>query len=151
MLTDTITKIRSGTETITLAAQEISAGNQDLSARTEQQAASLGETAASMEQLTATVKQNADNARHANQIMRLGGDAGIIAGLHALGDQQQMVFGAVQIERHEILDMIRRQRLPQRFQLFVIQRRLWRGGLFRWAAFCKRLRQHHIGRQNPVR
>jgi methyl-accepting chemotaxis protein len=65
-LVDTIAKIRSGTETITVAAQQISAGNQDLSARTEEQASSLSETAASMEQLTATVKQNADNARQAN-------------------------------------------------------------------------------------
>ena len=67
-LVDTILKIRSGTEAMTVAAQEISAGNQDLSARTEEQASSLGETAASMEQLTATVKQNADSARQANQM-----------------------------------------------------------------------------------
>jgi methyl-accepting chemotaxis protein len=80
-LIETIAKIRSGTETITVAAQQISAGNQDLSARTEEQAGSLSETAASMEQLTATVKQNADNARQANgmaanasQIAGEGGD-----------------------------------------------------------------------------
>jgi len=67
-LSDTIRIIRSGTEAISLAAQEISASNLDLSARTEQQAASLGETAASMEQLTSTVKRNADNAHHASQM-----------------------------------------------------------------------------------
>jgi methyl-accepting chemotaxis protein len=44
------------------------AGNLDLSSRTEQQASSLEETAASMEELTSTVKQNADNARQANQL-----------------------------------------------------------------------------------
>ena len=67
-LADTIRRIRGGTETITVAAEQIAAGNLDLSARTEQQASSLGETAASMEELTATVKQNADNARQANQL-----------------------------------------------------------------------------------
>ncbi|AJC20442.1 methyl-accepting chemotaxis protein [Pandoraea pulmonicola] len=67
-LVRTVAEVRSGTESITTAAQQIAAGNTDLSARTEQQAASLEETASSMEQLTATVKQNADNARQASQL-----------------------------------------------------------------------------------
>ncbi|VVE17294.1 methyl-accepting chemotaxis protein [Pandoraea terrigena] len=67
-LVRTVTEVRTGTESITSAAQQIAAGNTDLSARTEQQAASLEETASSMEQLTATVKQNADNARQASQL-----------------------------------------------------------------------------------
>ncbi|ALS59647.1 methyl-accepting chemotaxis protein [Pandoraea norimbergensis] len=67
-LVRTVAEVRSGTESITSAAQQIAAGNTDLSARTEQQAASLEETASSMEQLTATVKQNADNARQASQL-----------------------------------------------------------------------------------
>jgi methyl-accepting chemotaxis protein len=79
-LADTIQRIRGGTETITVAAEQIAAGNLDLSARTEQQASSLGETAASMEELTATVKQNADNARQANQMAlttsRIAGEGG---------------------------------------------------------------------------
>jgi methyl-accepting chemotaxis protein len=67
-LASTISRIRGGTEAITIAAQEIAAANDDLSGRTEQQAASLEETASSMEELTATVKQNADNARQASQM-----------------------------------------------------------------------------------
>ncbi|GAB3630462.1 Methyl-accepting chemotaxis protein I [Pandoraea terrae] len=67
-LVRTVAQVRSGTESITSAAQQIAAGNTDLSARTEQQAASLEETASSMEELTATVKQNADNARQASQL-----------------------------------------------------------------------------------
>jgi methyl-accepting chemotaxis protein len=58
--------VRTGTDTITTAASEISHGNLDLSSRTEQQASSLEETASSMEELTSTVRQNADNARQAN-------------------------------------------------------------------------------------
>jgi methyl-accepting chemotaxis protein len=40
----------------------------DLSRRTEQQAAALQETSATMAELDATVRQNADNARQANQL-----------------------------------------------------------------------------------
>ncbi|MBV6322167.1 methyl-accepting chemotaxis protein [Duganella violaceipulchra] len=66
----TVGRVRSGTETISVAAREIAAGNLDLSARTEAQASSLEQTAAVMEQLTATVRQNADHAQHANQLAR---------------------------------------------------------------------------------
>ncbi len=47
---------------------EISQGNASLSSRTEEQASNLEETAAAMEEMTSTVKQNADNARQANQL-----------------------------------------------------------------------------------
>ena len=67
-LVKTVSDVRHGTETITVASREIASGNADLSARTETQASSLEETASSMEELTSTVKQNADNARQANQL-----------------------------------------------------------------------------------
>ena len=67
-LVSTVTEVRAGTETITVASQQIAAGNADLSSRTESQASSLEQTASSMEELTSTVKQNADNARQANQL-----------------------------------------------------------------------------------
>lgn len=61
-------EVRSGTETMSTASQEIAAGNLDLSSRTEEQASSLEETASSMEELTSTVKQNSENARQANSL-----------------------------------------------------------------------------------
>ncbi|MEJ7804523.1 MAG: HAMP domain-containing protein, partial [Telluria sp.] len=67
-LSKTVGEVRAGTETITVASQQIASGNADLSSRTESQASSLEETASSMEELTSTVKQNADNARQANQL-----------------------------------------------------------------------------------
>jgi methyl-accepting chemotaxis protein len=69
-LNSTIRKVRDSTETIATASSEIASGNLDLSSRTEAQASSLEETASAMEQLTATVTQNADSAKHANQLVQ---------------------------------------------------------------------------------
>ena len=68
-LVNIVSKVRSGTETIALASAEIAAGNQDLSVRTEQQAGSLSDTTSSMAQLTVTVRENADHARQASQLV----------------------------------------------------------------------------------
>ncbi|CAN0618913.1 Methyl-accepting chemotaxis protein I [Burkholderia multivorans] len=68
-LRQTINTVREGSRSIDTAAHEIAAGNMDLSQRTEEQAASLEETAASMEELTSTVRQNAENAKQANQVV----------------------------------------------------------------------------------
>ncbi len=80
-LVDIVAQVRRGTETIGTASREIAAGNLDLSSRTELQASSLEKTASAMEVLTTTVRQNADNAREANQlaasasdVARKGGD-----------------------------------------------------------------------------
>jgi methyl-accepting chemotaxis protein len=65
-----VTQVRTGSDAIGAASQQIATGNMDLSSRTEQQASSLEETAASMEELTSTVKHNADNARQANLLAK---------------------------------------------------------------------------------
>lgn len=67
-LANIVAQVRSTTDTIFVGSSEIASSNQDLSLRTEQQANSLEKTAASMTELTSTVKQNADNARQANQL-----------------------------------------------------------------------------------
>jgi methyl-accepting chemotaxis protein len=63
-----VSGVRSTTESITSAAQQVAAGNSDLSQRTEEQASSLEETASSMEELTSAVRQNEESARQANQL-----------------------------------------------------------------------------------
>jgi len=68
-LVDVVAKVRTGTDAVATASSQIAAGNLDLSSRTEEQASSLEETASSMEELTGTVKQNAENARQANQLV----------------------------------------------------------------------------------
>ncbi|MBA5607433.1 HAMP domain-containing protein [Duganella sp. FT3S] len=69
-LNRTIREVRNSTETIANASKEIASGNLDLSARTEGQASSLEQTASAMEELTATVSQNAESARHANELVQ---------------------------------------------------------------------------------
>ena len=68
-LNHTMSEVRDSTHAIAGASAEIAAGNMNLSSRTEAQASSLEETAAAMEELTSTVRQNADNARQANQLV----------------------------------------------------------------------------------
>ena len=67
-LVNTVSSVRQNAEGVASASAQIASGNNDLSARTEQQASALEETAASMEELGSTVRQNADNARAANQL-----------------------------------------------------------------------------------
>ncbi|MGO4378885.1 methyl-accepting chemotaxis protein [Pseudoduganella sp. RAF53_2] len=66
-----VSEVRSGTEAIAGAANEIAQGNMDLSARTERQASALEETASAMEELTSTVEQNAQHADDARQSARV--------------------------------------------------------------------------------
>ncbi|WP_241024102.1 methyl-accepting chemotaxis protein [Burkholderia sp. Ac-20365] len=67
-LSDTVRRIKTSSDSVTVASREIAAGNMELSSRTEEQAASVEETAATMTELAETVKQNADNARQANAL-----------------------------------------------------------------------------------
>ena len=73
-LINIVGEVRGGTHDIAGASGEIAAGNLDLSQRSQAQASSLERTAASMETLTGTVKQNADNARQANQLAQSAAD-----------------------------------------------------------------------------
>ena len=67
-LVEIVSSVRTTASSVGGAASELSQGNDDLSSRTQEQASALEETASSMEEMTATVKQNADNARQANQL-----------------------------------------------------------------------------------
>jgi methyl-accepting chemotaxis protein len=60
--------IKTAAGEIQTSAEEISTGNASLSERVEAQAASLEETTSSMMRMTETVRENAHNARQANQL-----------------------------------------------------------------------------------
>ncbi len=61
-------EIRATSDSVKVAAAEISHGNRDLSARTEQAAASLEETAGTMEELAGTMRNSADAATRAGEM-----------------------------------------------------------------------------------
>ncbi len=67
-LNQTLRTVLTSVQSIDTASQEIATGNLDLSSRTELQAGSLEETASAMESLTKAVKENANNARLANEL-----------------------------------------------------------------------------------
>jgi methyl-accepting chemotaxis protein len=67
-LNRTMHEVRASTVAIAGASGEIAAGNGDLSSRTEQQSISLERTVVTIATLTDTVRQNAGNARSANEL-----------------------------------------------------------------------------------
>ena len=75
-----VANVRSNAEGVATASAQIAQGNLDLSGRTEGQARALEETAASMDQLGSTVKQNADNARQANDLAQSASTVAILGG-----------------------------------------------------------------------
>ena len=103
-LTLIVCDVRTGTDAIATASGQISSGNQDLSSRTEQQASSLEETAASMEELTSTVKQNADNARQANQLVVVASDIAVRGGTAVA--QVVETMGAINASSKKIVEII---------------------------------------------
>jgi methyl-accepting chemotaxis protein len=103
-LLQTVTEVRTGTDTIATASKQIAAGNLDLSSRTEEQASSLEETASSMEELTATVKQNADNARQANMLAEAA--SGVAARGGVVIGQVVGTMGEINASARQIADII---------------------------------------------
>ncbi len=99
-----IYQVKNSTEMITVSAKEIAGGNSDLSQRTEEQASNLEETASSMEELTATVKQNAENARHANQLSMSASDIAVKGG-KVVGDVVQTMT-SISASSRKIIDII---------------------------------------------
>ena len=92
-LTTTIATVRQAVEGVTVGAGQITDANQDLSQRTSQQAAALEETSASMEEMTSTVKQNADNAKQADQLAinaRATADKGRVVTQQAVGAMDEI-------------------------------------------------------------
>ncbi len=69
-LTEVIAVVQDVSAQVRRGAAEILQANMSLNKRAEEQASNLERTAASMEEMTATVKQNANNARQANDLVK---------------------------------------------------------------------------------
>jgi len=103
-LAGTVKSVRDSSASIASATGEIAAGNLNLSSRTEEQAGSLEETASSLEELTATVKNNADNARQANQLA-IGASEVAARGGQIVADVVQ-TMGSIHDSSRRIVDII---------------------------------------------
>ncbi|MFZ6656711.1 methyl-accepting chemotaxis protein [Undibacterium sp. TJN19] len=103
-LINIVSQVRTSTDTIFTASNEIAAGNMDLSQRTESQASSLEETASSMEELTSTVKHNADSAAQAHQLVRSSSDFASKGG--TVVGQMVNTMGAIKDSSRKIVDII---------------------------------------------
>ncbi|HET9958145.1 MAG TPA: methyl-accepting chemotaxis protein [Polyangiaceae bacterium] len=68
MLSRALTDVRVAAEQVADTSQQLSSASEEISSGAQEQASSLEETAATLEEITSTVKQNADNARQANQL-----------------------------------------------------------------------------------
>ena len=99
-----VAEVRTSTHTISSASTQIAAGNMDLSERTCGQASSLEQTAASMEELTGTVRQNADNARQANQLAVSASEVAVRGG--GLVAQVVDTMGSINESSRKIVDII---------------------------------------------
>jgi methyl-accepting chemotaxis protein len=103
-LVSAVGQIRSGTDMMVSASSQIASGNQDLSSRTEQQAGSLAETTSAMARLTGTVKQNADNARQANQLAISASEVAVKGG--AVVSQVVDTMDSINGSARKIVDII---------------------------------------------
>jgi methyl-accepting chemotaxis protein len=103
-LAQLVGEVQAGTHAIAGASAQIATGNLDLSSRTEQQAGALEETASSMEELTSTVRNNADNAGQANQLVQaasgVAGRGGEIVG------KVVDTMGSIEASSRQIVDII---------------------------------------------
>jgi methyl-accepting chemotaxis protein len=103
-LAQVVGQVRGSTDAIATASAQIASGNMDLSARTEGQASSLEETASAMETLTATVRQNADNARLADQLAQSA--SGVAADGGKVVGEVITTMGAISAASRKIVDII---------------------------------------------
>ena len=97
-------QVRAGTEAIAAATSQIAAGSVNISARIESQANSLQEAASSIGHLTDMVRQNAQSAKDANQVV-------ITAANHAVKGEEVVghvvdTMGSIKDCSHKIVDII---------------------------------------------
>jgi len=101
---NTVEQAHSGIRAITAAAQEISTGSSDLSQRTETQAASLVETVGTIDQLARTVRQNADDAHAANELVLSASTVAVQGG--GMVSQVVDTMGAIRESSRRIVEII---------------------------------------------
>ncbi|WP_423708559.1 methyl-accepting chemotaxis protein [Undibacterium sp. WLX3042] len=103
-LSTLVKKVIHGADTVAKASSVIAKDNLELFDHTESQASSLEETAASMDELGSAVRQNAENANHANELAQA---ASLVAGQggKVVGDVVQ-TMNEIQAASEQITEII---------------------------------------------
>jgi methyl-accepting chemotaxis protein len=96
--------IRDTSTHVGTASHQLSGAANQLSAGAQQHASSLEETAASLEEITGTVKQNAENARHANQLAQGARDTAEAGG--RVVAKAVAAMGEISSSSHKISEII---------------------------------------------
>lgn len=97
-------QIFSATDEVNTAISELNLGAETLANRSEHQASSLEETTATIEELTATVRQNADNAKDADQVASSARDAAAEGG--AIVEQAISAMTDIEAFSHQITEIV---------------------------------------------
>jgi len=103
-LTDIVTKVRGGTQTMASATTEIASGNMHLSERTEHQAGTLAQVASGIKDLIGSVRSNAESALQADTLSK---QASVVSeqGGQAVGQVIQ-TMGLINSSSKKIADII---------------------------------------------
>ena len=103
-LSATLGTVRASVHSIDCASREIASGNLDLSHRTEMQAASLEQTASAVDNLTEAVRDNAANARRAND---LAANAACLADSGGQAVQRAVTsMASIKASSHKVVEII---------------------------------------------
>jgi len=103
-LSEIVTKVRQGTETIASASSDIATGNIELSSRTETQSAALAQVAGSMSHLVDSVRQNAAYALQAKSLSATASTVSENGG--AAVDEVVATMGLINESSKKIVDII---------------------------------------------
>jgi methyl-accepting chemotaxis protein len=97
-------QVRASTDSVGVAARQMTLGAADLALRTDKQTSALAETATGMEQLAATVKQNASNCQVASGLSRTASEVAQQGAqtMHRVVDRMAMIDGSAK----KIVDII---------------------------------------------
>lgn len=103
-LTDIVTRVRSGTDTMASSSTAIASGNLHLSERTEHQAGTLAGVASGIKELTGSVRSNAESALQADALSKQASAVSEQGG-HAVG-QVIHTMGLIHDSSKKIADII---------------------------------------------
>ncbi|QCU90050.1 methyl-accepting chemotaxis protein [Thiomicrorhabdus sediminis] len=103
-LSSVISETMEVSQTVSQGAYEVAQGSMDLSKRVQEQASALEQTSATMEQMSASVRNNAEHAKEASQVVRAVQEKSNTGS--TVMDQTIIAMNAIQESSHKISDIV---------------------------------------------